>query len=121
MRAEGLRQIGSARGLHSYGRFNIPQMVRIQAASGNLFISACGRSNLHILVSIGHHDNRPKLVVGFATKAAIMGWDRNRVRILSSDGVEDWQGELRKWWERRASEGLQLKCPSSPAPRRTRK
>jgi hypothetical protein len=90
MRAEGLRQIGSARRLHSYGRFNIPQMVRIQAASGNLFISACGRSNLHILISIGHHDNRPKLVVGFATKAAIMGWDRNRVRILSSDGVEDW-------------------------------
>jgi phosphopantothenoylcysteine decarboxylase/phosphopantothenate--cysteine ligase len=74
--------------------------------------------NPDILKTIGHHDNRPKLVVGFAAETAdvisnakaklarkgadfivandvspqtgIMGGDRNRVRIVSTDGVEDW-------------------------------
>ena len=71
-----------------------------------------------ILKTIGHHHNRPQLVVGFAAETAdvisnaqaklarkgadfivandvspqtgIMGGDRNRVRIVSIDGVEDW-------------------------------
>lgn len=74
--------------------------------------------NPDILRTIGHHENRPKLVVGFAAETAdvisnaqaklarkgadfivandvspqtgIMGGDRNRVRIVSTDGVEDW-------------------------------
>ncbi|WP_420406667.1 bifunctional phosphopantothenoylcysteine decarboxylase/phosphopantothenate--cysteine ligase CoaBC [Hoeflea sp.] len=74
--------------------------------------------NPDILRTIGHHDNRPKLVVGFAAETAdvvsnaqaklarkgadfivandvspqtgIMGGDRNRVRIVSKGGVEDW-------------------------------
>jgi phosphopantothenoylcysteine decarboxylase/phosphopantothenate--cysteine ligase len=74
--------------------------------------------NPDILRTIGHHPNRPKLVVGFAAETAdvianaqaklarkgadfivandvspatgIMGGDRNRVRIVSKDGVEDW-------------------------------
>ncbi|WP_422372308.1 bifunctional phosphopantothenoylcysteine decarboxylase/phosphopantothenate--cysteine ligase CoaBC [Hoeflea sp.] len=74
--------------------------------------------NPDILRTIGHHENRPKLVVGFAAETAdvisnaqaklarkgadfivandvspqtgIMGGDRNRVRIVSNDGVEDW-------------------------------
>jgi phosphopantothenoylcysteine decarboxylase / phosphopantothenate---cysteine ligase len=74
--------------------------------------------NPDILKTIGHHAKRPKLVVGFAAETAdvvsnaqaklarkgadfivandvspatgIMGGDRNRVRIVSKDGVEDW-------------------------------
>lgn len=74
--------------------------------------------NPDILRTIGHHQNRPQLVVGFAAETAdvisnaqaklarkgadfivandvspatgIMGGDRNRVRIVSKDGVEDW-------------------------------
>ena len=74
--------------------------------------------NPDILKTIGHHQNRPHLVVGFAAETAdvvsnaqaklarkgadfivandvspatgIMGGDRNRVRIVSKDGVEDW-------------------------------
>jgi phosphopantothenoylcysteine decarboxylase/phosphopantothenate--cysteine ligase len=74
--------------------------------------------NPDILRTIGHHQNRPELVVGFAAETAdvianaqaklarkgadfivandvspatgIMGGDRNRVRIVSKDGVEDW-------------------------------
>jgi phosphopantothenoylcysteine decarboxylase/phosphopantothenate--cysteine ligase len=74
--------------------------------------------NPDILRTIGHHPNRPELVVGFAAETAdvianaqaklarkgadfivandvspdtgIMGGDRNRVRIVSKDGVEDW-------------------------------
>jgi phosphopantothenoylcysteine decarboxylase/phosphopantothenate--cysteine ligase len=74
--------------------------------------------NPDILRTIGHHPNRPQLVVGFAAETAdvianaqaklarkgadfivandvspatgIMGGDRNRVRIVSKDGVEDW-------------------------------
>ena len=74
--------------------------------------------NPDILRTIGHHPSRPKLVVGFAAETAdvisnaqaklarkgadfivandvspatgIMGGDRNRVRIVSKDGVEDW-------------------------------
>ena len=74
--------------------------------------------NPDILKTIGHHEKRPQLVVGFAAETAdvisnaqaklarkgadfivandvspatgIMGGDRNRVRIVSKDGVEDW-------------------------------
>lgn len=74
--------------------------------------------NPDILKTIGHHANRPRLVVGFAAETAdvisnalaklarkgadfivandvspqtgIMGGDRNRVRIVSKDSVEDW-------------------------------
>ncbi len=74
--------------------------------------------NPDILKTIGHHAQRPQLVVGFAAETAnvisnaqaklarkgadfivandvspatgIMGGDRNRVRIVSKDGVEDW-------------------------------
>ncbi|MCY0149501.1 bifunctional phosphopantothenoylcysteine decarboxylase/phosphopantothenate--cysteine ligase CoaBC [Hoeflea sp. G2-23] len=74
--------------------------------------------NPDILKTIGHHADRPHLVVGFAAETAdvvsnaqaklarkgadfivandvspatgIMGGDRNRVRIVSKDGVEDW-------------------------------
>ncbi|MEM5471228.1 bifunctional phosphopantothenoylcysteine decarboxylase/phosphopantothenate--cysteine ligase CoaBC [Hoeflea sp. AS60] len=74
--------------------------------------------NPDILKTIGHHASRPQLVVGFAAETAdvvsnaqaklarkgadfivandvspatgIMGGDRNRVRIVSKDGVEDW-------------------------------
>jgi len=74
--------------------------------------------NPDILKTIGHHAQRPHLVVGFAAETAdvisnaqaklarkgadfivandvspatgIMGGDRNRVRIVSKDGVEDW-------------------------------
>lgn len=74
--------------------------------------------NPDILKTIGHHDKRPQLVVGFAAETAdvvsnaqaklarkgadfivandvspatgTMGGDRNRVRIVSKNGVEDW-------------------------------
>ncbi|MDP2734043.1 MAG: bifunctional phosphopantothenoylcysteine decarboxylase/phosphopantothenate--cysteine ligase CoaBC, partial [Hoeflea sp.] len=74
--------------------------------------------NPDILKTIGHHENRPKLVVGFAAETAdvvsnaqaklarkgadfivandvspstgIMGGNRNRVRIVSQNGVEEW-------------------------------
>ncbi|OCW57528.1 bifunctional phosphopantothenoylcysteine decarboxylase/phosphopantothenate--cysteine ligase CoaBC [Hoeflea olei] len=74
--------------------------------------------NPDILKTVGHHENRPRLVVGFAAETAdvianaeaklarkgadfivandvspatgIMGGDRNRVRIVSKQGVEDW-------------------------------
>jgi len=74
--------------------------------------------NPDILKTVGHHRDRPKLVVGFAAETfdvvsnaqaklarkgadfivandvspatGIMGGDRNRVRIVSKTGVEDW-------------------------------
>ena len=74
--------------------------------------------NPDILRAVGHHEKRPALVVGFAAETAdvianaqaklarkgadfivandvspatgIMGGDRNRVRIVSKAGVEDW-------------------------------
>ena len=80
--------------------------------------------NPDILRTIGHHEKRPKLVIGFAAETndlianasaklvrkgadiivandvsietgiggaqGVMGGDRNRVRIVSPDGVEDW-------------------------------
>lgn len=79
--------------------------------------------NPDILATIGHHPQRPRLVVGFAAEtqniaenarkkltkkgadlivandvshdsginpAGVMGGDRNVVRIVSADGVEDW-------------------------------
>lgn len=74
--------------------------------------------NPDILKTVGHHANRPKLVIGFAaetqnvedngrTKLArkgadlivandvspetgIMGGERNRVKLITKDGVEDW-------------------------------
>ena len=74
--------------------------------------------NPDILKTVGHHPQRPRLVVGFAaetqhveanglqklhrkgadlivandvsSETQIMGGTRNRVKILSMDGVEDW-------------------------------
>ncbi len=74
--------------------------------------------NPDILKTVGHHENRPKLVVGFAAETqdvekngraklerkgadyivandvsaetGIMGGDRNSVKIISADGVEAW-------------------------------
>ena len=80
--------------------------------------------NPDILRTVGHHEKRPKLVVGFAAETSdlianataklsrkgadmivandvstatgiggaqgVMGGDRNRVRIVSRSGVEDW-------------------------------
>ncbi|WP_299865170.1 bifunctional phosphopantothenoylcysteine decarboxylase/phosphopantothenate--cysteine ligase CoaBC [uncultured Hoeflea sp.] len=74
--------------------------------------------NPDILKTVGHHEQRPRLVVGFAAETAdvianaqgklarkgadfivandvspetgIMGGDRNRVRIVSGAGVEEW-------------------------------
>lgn len=74
--------------------------------------------NPDILKTVGHHANRPKLVIGFAaetqnvedngrTKLArkgadlivandvspetgIMGGERNRVKLITRDGIEDW-------------------------------
>lgn len=74
--------------------------------------------NPDILKTVGHHEQRPRLVVGFAAETAdvianaqgklarkgadfivandvspetgIMGGDRNRVRIVTKGGVEDW-------------------------------
>jgi phosphopantothenoylcysteine decarboxylase / phosphopantothenate---cysteine ligase len=79
--------------------------------------------NPDILATIGHHSERPRLVIGFAAEtenvveharaklakkgadiivandvshdsgigpAGVMGGDRNRVRIVSTAGVEDW-------------------------------
>jgi phosphopantothenoylcysteine decarboxylase/phosphopantothenate--cysteine ligase len=75
--------------------------------------------NPDILKTVGHHENRPRLVVGFAAETqdlidnargklerkgadwivandvspqtGVMGGDRNLVRIVSRDGVEEWQ------------------------------
>jgi len=99
---------------------------RVAAASGEKIKKKSGEGpaplqlteNPDILMTVGHHDKRPHLVVGFAAETAdvvsnaqaklarkgadfivandvspatgIMGGDRNRVRIVSSDGVEDW-------------------------------
>ena len=99
---------------------------RVAAASGEKIKKKPGEGpaplqlteNPDILKTIGHHENRPHLVVGFAAETAdvianaqaklarkgadfivandvspatgIMGGDRNRVRIVSNDGVEDW-------------------------------
>ena len=74
--------------------------------------------NPDILKTVGHHEKRPTLVVGFAAETqdiekngraklerkgadyivandvsaqtGIMGGDRNSVKIISADGVEDW-------------------------------
>ena len=74
--------------------------------------------NPDILKTVGHHAQRPKLVIGFAAEtqnlienakaklarkgadiivandvsaeSGVMGGDRNRVRIVSAAGVEDW-------------------------------
>jgi phosphopantothenoylcysteine decarboxylase / phosphopantothenate---cysteine ligase len=79
--------------------------------------------NPDILATVGHHVNRPKLVVGFAAETqnlidnakaklerkgadiivandvstdtgigsqGVMGGDRNRVRVVSALGIEDW-------------------------------
>lgn len=74
--------------------------------------------NPDILKTVGHHDKRPALVVGFAAETenveangqaklerkgadmivandvspqtGIMGGDRNRVKIISTDGIDEW-------------------------------
>jgi phosphopantothenoylcysteine decarboxylase/phosphopantothenate--cysteine ligase len=74
--------------------------------------------NPDILKIVGHHDKRPKLVVGFAAETenveengraklerkgadmivandvspetGVMGGSRNRVKIISADGVDEW-------------------------------
>jgi len=99
---------------------------RVAAASGEKIKKKPGEGpaplelteNPDILKTIGHHENRPHLVVGFAAETddvisnaqaklarkgadfivandvspatGIMGGDRNRVRIVSQEGVEDW-------------------------------
>ena len=99
---------------------------RVKAAAGDKIKKKEGEGpaalelteNPDILKTIGHHESRPKLVVGFAAETAdvvsnaqaklarkgadfivandvspatgIMGGDRNRVRIVSKEGVEDW-------------------------------
>ncbi|AKI02555.1 phosphopantothenoylcysteine decarboxylase/phosphopantothenate--cysteine ligase [Hoeflea sp. IMCC20628] len=99
---------------------------RVAAASGEKIKKKPGEGpaplelteNPDILKTIGHHAERPHLVVGFAAETAdvvsnaqaklvrkgadfivandvspatgIMGGDRNRVRIVSKEGVEDW-------------------------------
>ncbi|WP_322990903.1 phosphopantothenoylcysteine decarboxylase, partial [Hoeflea sp.] len=97
--------------------------------------------NPDILKTIGHHADRPHLVVGFAAETAdvvsnaqaklarkgadfivandvspatgIMGGDRNRVRIVSSDGVEDWpdlsKGEVAERLAKRIAESMARK------------
>ena len=99
---------------------------RVAAASGEKIKKKPGQGpaplelteNPDILKTLGHHESRPHLVIGFAAETAdvisnaqaklarkgadfivandvspatgIMGGDRNRVRIVSKDGVEDW-------------------------------
>lgn len=74
--------------------------------------------NPDILKTVGHHPLRPKLVIGFAaetqnvedngrlklarkgadlivandvsTETGIMGGERNRVKLITKDGIEDW-------------------------------
>jgi phosphopantothenoylcysteine decarboxylase / phosphopantothenate---cysteine ligase len=74
--------------------------------------------NPDILKTVGHHADRPKLVIGFAAETqnidengrakltrkgadlivandvspqtGIMGGDRNRVKLITKDGIEDW-------------------------------
>lgn len=74
--------------------------------------------NPDILKTVGHHPSRPKLVIGFAAETenvaengraklerkgadyilandvspatGIMGGDRNRVKLIGRNGVEDW-------------------------------
>jgi phosphopantothenoylcysteine decarboxylase / phosphopantothenate---cysteine ligase len=86
-------------------------------------LRCCWSENPDILAGIGHHQLRPRLVVGFAAEtgkpdrnaraklarkgadlivandvshdsgigpSGVMGGDRNRVRIVSADGVEEW-------------------------------
>ncbi|RUM98501.1 bifunctional phosphopantothenoylcysteine decarboxylase/phosphopantothenate--cysteine ligase CoaBC [Pseudaminobacter arsenicus] len=91
---------------------------KIKKAPGNAAPSLQMVENPDILAGIGHHANRPYLVVGFAAETqnvvanaqaklkkkgadfivandvshegGVMGGDRNRVRIVSAGGVEEW-------------------------------
>ena len=99
---------------------------RVAGAAGEKIKKKKGQSvptfdlieNPDILKTIGHHAQRPKLVVGFAAETqnlidnataklkrkgadmivandvspetSVMGGDRNRVRIVSHDGVDEW-------------------------------
>lgn len=96
--------------------------------------------NPDILAGVGHHINRPQLVIGFAAETQnvaenaqkklekkgadwivandvsgdVMGGDKNRVRILSRAGVEDWpemskEQVAEKLAEKIAAELLQTK------------
>lgn len=91
---------------------------KIKKAAGNAAPALQMVENPDILAGIGHHANRPYLVVGFAAETqnvvanaqaklkrkgadfivandvshegGVMGGDRNRVRIVSAGGVEEW-------------------------------
>ncbi|KKX31789.1 bifunctional phosphopantothenoylcysteine decarboxylase/phosphopantothenate--cysteine ligase CoaBC [Rhizobium sp. LC145] len=99
---------------------------RVASSSGQKIKKQAGEApaplqlaeNPDILKTVGHHEERPKLVVGFAAETqdvekngrakltrkgadlivandvspgtGIMGGDRNRVKIISAAGIEEW-------------------------------
>jgi phosphopantothenoylcysteine decarboxylase/phosphopantothenate--cysteine ligase len=91
---------------------------KIKKQAGEAAPSLMLTENPDILKTIGHHENRPRLVVGFAAETqdvenngraklerkgadiivandvspqtGIMGGDRNRVKIIAKDGIEEW-------------------------------
>ena len=91
---------------------------KIKKQPGETAPSLLLTENPDILKTVGHHENRPRLVVGFAAETqdvenngraklerkgadlivandvspqtGIMGGDRNRVKLISRDGVEEW-------------------------------
>ena len=96
---------------------------KIKKVAGNGPPSLQMVENPDILATVGHHDQRPRLVIGFAAETAdleknatsklerkgadmivandvshdsgvgpggVMGGDRNRVRIVSKAGVDEW-------------------------------
>lgn len=95
-----------------------PAAEKIKKAPRNAAPALQMVENPDILAGIGHHANRPYLVVGFAAETqnvianaqaklkkkgadfivandvshegGVMGGDRNRVRIVSAGGVEEW-------------------------------
>ncbi|WP_320201184.1 bifunctional phosphopantothenoylcysteine decarboxylase/phosphopantothenate--cysteine ligase CoaBC [Agrobacterium sp. rho-13.3] len=91
---------------------------KIKKQPGDQTLALQLTENPDILKTIGHHENRPKLVIGFAAETqdvetngraklerkgadlivandvsaatGVMGGDRNSVKIISKDGVEAW-------------------------------
>ncbi|QDZ00765.1 bifunctional phosphopantothenoylcysteine decarboxylase/phosphopantothenate--cysteine ligase CoaBC [Nitratireductor mangrovi] len=96
---------------------------KIKKVAGNGPPSLQMVENPDILATVGHHDQRPRLVIGFAAETAdleknatsklerkgadmivandvshdsgvgpggVMGGDRNRVRIVSKAGIDEW-------------------------------
>jgi phosphopantothenoylcysteine decarboxylase/phosphopantothenate--cysteine ligase len=92
------------------------QKMKKKAGSGPPMLELT--ENPDILKTVGHHENRPRLVVGFAAETqdlidnargklerkgadwivandvspqtGIMGGERNAVKLLTRDGVEEW-------------------------------